>query len=699
MTGENFGLNILDTLQSMPKIGISGIIEIVIISIAVYKIVKLLKNTRAWVITKAVLMILLIYTAALLVGFNVVVSLFQSSVIFIGVGVVVILQPELRKMLEKLGSSGIDFQISKLAHIFRNFNKEVALQKNISDESITEIVKGCCAMSKVKTGVLIVIENNTPLDEFIETGIPVDAKITSQLLINIFEKNTPLHDGAVIIKKDRVESATCYLPLTDNHKIDKSLGTRHRAAIGISEITDSIVVVVSEETGGISVAFRGKLKSNLTRERLTEELKKNQAKYTQRLDKKIKEKNKPDVKIMVGSLIGTVLLWILMMESIDPITYTTIRDVPIQLLNQEITVESDKVYEINDSMYVNVTLKGRKSDLDSIEKSNILTVTADFKDLNMFNSLPLNCSLPGYSDVTYKLSSNSIEINIEDYMTAEFDIQIETEGTVDESKYLASLNAHTRTIVISGAESTINTIGSVVVSPNIQGIDENTTLYVEPIIYDKNGNIIDKSKLSLGVGEIPIDIELYDTKEVRLQLSYKMDDFIYGPIVTGVDCDTKTIFIAGEQEELDKYTSISIEIPLDINPLDISNNQYSKYVSISNMMPDNIYVCDQSGRIAITVEFTDFYAGALALNVSDITPINVESEDYIVELIGDSKQLVIVDPASTNFSLDNLNTVVDLAGLGVGEHTLDITFENLPETASIYGDISIKVVVSSKENT
>ena len=128
-----------------------------------------------------------------------------------------------------------------------------------SDKTINEIVRACVEMGKVKTGALIVIEQNQSLEEYDRTGIEVDATVTSQLLINIFEKNTPLHDGAVIISGNRVRSATCYLPLSDNMNLPKHLGTRHRAGVGISETTDSLTVIVSEETGAISVAYKGKL--------------------------------------------------------------------------------------------------------------------------------------------------------------------------------------------------------------------------------------------------------------------------------------------------------------------------------------------------------------------------------------------------------------------------------------------------------
>ena len=141
-----------------------------------------------------------------------------------------------------------------------------------SEKTINEIAKACYEMGKVKTGALIVIERDVMLNEYIRTGIPLDSLVSSQLLINIFEHNTPLHDGAVIIHNNRIVSATCYLPLSDSVEIGKEMGTRHRAAVGISEVSDSITVIVSEETGGISIARDGKIIRHLDPQRLRDEL-------------------------------------------------------------------------------------------------------------------------------------------------------------------------------------------------------------------------------------------------------------------------------------------------------------------------------------------------------------------------------------------------------------------------------------------
>ena len=207
-------------------------------------------------------------------GFFLLAYLFQMNTILwladktINVGiiaVVIIFQPELRRALEQLGRNKV------LGFLVSDNGKMV--ENKFSDKTMNEIVKACFEMSKVKTGALIVIERKTPLAEFERTGIVVDGVVTSQLLLNIFEHNTPLHDGAVVVRGNRIVAATCYLPLSDNMTISKDLGTRHRAGVGVSEVSDSITIIVSEETGNVSVAFDGGLKRGMDPDTLREELK------------------------------------------------------------------------------------------------------------------------------------------------------------------------------------------------------------------------------------------------------------------------------------------------------------------------------------------------------------------------------------------------------------------------------------------
>ena len=240
----------------IPSVGIVDVLEIAIISFVFYHILVWMRSTRAWSLMKGIVSIILMFVVAVLFDMNTIIWIAQN-VVYIGVvAVIVVLQPELRKALEALGKK--NFIAAFLPVDFGRTDEGL-----FSDETIREITRACIEMSKVKTGALIVVAQNDNLSEYENTGIEVDGVVSSQLLINIFEHNTPLHDGAVIIKGNRILSATCYLPLSDNMGLSKDLGTRHRAGVGISEATDALTLIVSEETGKISIAYKGELKRGL----------------------------------------------------------------------------------------------------------------------------------------------------------------------------------------------------------------------------------------------------------------------------------------------------------------------------------------------------------------------------------------------------------------------------------------------------
>lgn len=237
----------------IPKmITFTNIVEILLLSFLIYKILCWVQNTRAWVLLRGGLFIIGFYVLASLLHFNTITWIINQMGLIAVVALLIIFQPELRKALEQLGSQNI------LMGLF--ISDEVRTPEGYTDKTVNEIVRAAYEMGKVKTGALIVIERDMPLNEIERTGIEVDGLVTSQLLINIFEHNTPLHDGAVVIRGNRITAATCYLPLSENLSISKDLGTRHRAALGISESSDSLTVVVSEETGRVSLAQGGELK-------------------------------------------------------------------------------------------------------------------------------------------------------------------------------------------------------------------------------------------------------------------------------------------------------------------------------------------------------------------------------------------------------------------------------------------------------
>ena len=250
---------------SIPQMSITDILDILIVSVLIYEIARWIKNTRAWTLLKGIMLLVFVAMAAYVFQLHTISWLINNTM---GVGVtaaIIVFQPELRNALEQLGRKN---------PIVNLFSSDESRDEKIgyTDRTIQEIVRATIEMSKVKTGALIVLEREVPLGEYERTGIPVDAKMSSQLLINIFEHNTPLHDGAVIVRSNRIVSATCYLPLSDSLEIGKELGTRHRAAVGISEVSVSVTIVVSEETGGISIAQGGRIYRGLTPQQLRDRL-------------------------------------------------------------------------------------------------------------------------------------------------------------------------------------------------------------------------------------------------------------------------------------------------------------------------------------------------------------------------------------------------------------------------------------------
>jgi len=247
-----------------PRPSITDIVEIIILAVAIYYIIGWFQTTRAWTLVKGIVVLLLFMAVASLLQFNTLIWIFKHTISVGVIAVIIIFQPEFRKVLESIGRKRF------LASLFSS--DEEKTNHRMDKRMLNEIARATYAMSEVKTGALIVIEQDVQLGDYERTGIALDSIVSSQLLINIFEHNTPLHDGAVLIRNDRIVSATCYLPLSDNPNINKALGTRHRAGIGVSEVSDSITIIVSEETGAVSIAHNGEIIRKVSREQFVSKI-------------------------------------------------------------------------------------------------------------------------------------------------------------------------------------------------------------------------------------------------------------------------------------------------------------------------------------------------------------------------------------------------------------------------------------------
>lgn len=234
-------------------------VDIIVVTFVVYQLLLLVRKTRAEQVLKGVIFLLFVYGVSLLLRLNTIEWVIRSAVQIGVIALLIVFQPELRKVLEQLGRGG---QLWGKVAFWR--------EKGRAEQIVSALTRAMLALSKEKTGALIVLEATTGINDIIGTGVALDGLVTAELLVNIFEPNTPLHDGAVIIQGDRVAAAGCFLPLTENPNLSKQLGTRHRAALGLSEQSDALAFVVSEETGVISMAKDGKLTRYLGEKGLTE---------------------------------------------------------------------------------------------------------------------------------------------------------------------------------------------------------------------------------------------------------------------------------------------------------------------------------------------------------------------------------------------------------------------------------------------
>ncbi|MCF6412075.1 diadenylate cyclase CdaA [Pseudalkalibacillus salsuginis] len=243
----DFDFNILNYLND--------IIDILLVTYVIYKLIMLIKGTKAIQLLKGITVIIAVWFFSGIFKLNTLYFLMNQTLLYGFLAIIIIFQPELRRALEQLGRG-------------RFFSRGMIAEEEEKRNTIEAMLKATNYMAKRRIGALITIERETGLDDYVETGIPINANLSSELLINIFIPNTPLHDGAVIINDNQILAAASYLPLSESPFISKELGTRHRAALGISEVTDSLTLVVSEETGNVSLTKNGELYRNLDEDML-----------------------------------------------------------------------------------------------------------------------------------------------------------------------------------------------------------------------------------------------------------------------------------------------------------------------------------------------------------------------------------------------------------------------------------------------
>lgn len=685
--------NLLQNLE-IPKIGFLDIIELIILITVIYKIISSIKDTRAWIILKGVFILLGCYFISYLCSFNVIMTIFHGLVSIIAIVIVIMFQGELKKILENIGTK--DF--FSFNNIFRK-QKKIIEKKYISDKTIESIVTACKEMGKVKTGALIVIKKDVPLNEYISTGIDIDANISSQMLMQIFEHNTPLHDGAVIIENNKIASATCYLPLSENPKISKDLGTRHRAGIGISEVSDCLSIMVSEETGAISIAENGNLMHRVSEKSLEKRLidfqstkiKKANAKDELEQTKLKLIRNK---KYKILSIIVGLLLWLVIANTTDPITIKTINQIKVNVINEETLIDVDQTYSIVSGKTANIVVKGRRSVLDNITPENF-TAEADLSQLSIVNSVPIN--IHTNKDIEIIENNNTLTVKLEELSTIECDVEVITEGTVKDNLYIQSIDVVPGKITITGPVSLLNTIGKVVVNSDCSDAYNGYSQELNPEIFDKNGSKIDTTNLTISSEKIKIVYNIFNTKTVDLKINLKNVLFENGEIIE-YSTEPSTIRIAGKDEVLSEIKTLELDVDIDINNNSKTSNMI-KTIDIKNYLTDKkLYIKEEDTFVNINFTYERYIEKEIIISTSSLTIKNKNNDKYnynfqdntiVIKLYGLAEKI-------NNIDTDYLRPYIDVKDIKEGITTLKVNFENTSNVKKIT-ESQVKINIEKKE--
>lgn len=651
---ENIFIKIPYLKTFIPKIGMTDIIEMLILVFVFYKILKTIKNTRAWVFLQGMMVLLFAYAASEMLQLHVIKAIFEGLFGTALVLVIIVFQQEIRKMIAELGSKG--------KGIFNRTRKKDKYKKRISDEAIEEIIEAVKDMSAVKTGALILIQKDIPLKEYSDTGIYVNADISSQMLVQIFEKNTPLHDGAVIINNGRIESATCYLPLSNSSDISKDLGTRHRAGIGVSEVSDTLVIIVSEETGKISTVKGGHISHGINAEKLREELKAIQNTEIEIAPKMDFWKNG---KLKFMAAVGTIVLWTVLMNNINPMTSVLIQDVPVTLLNTRTITDEGMSYHVTSGSNIDVEVSGRRSVVDNITKDD-LAAYADMSKLSITNAaeIRVNCKVNG---VTASSKETMMSIAVEDTKELDYDIKVKTVGEVASGNYINAITPEHKSLKIKGPVTMVNVIGDVVAEYDISSAKDGDVLVTDIVIYDKNGMVMDTKDLQLGFDSVSATVSMYETKTVPLTVSVMgiSDD---GEI-TSYTYDKNDIIIAADELTLEATKGVFMEVPVSIDS-SVDSSEFVKVVNMADFLPKNVFLAEKENKLAINVSYEKY----IEKNI-----------DVKIEMINKSRKLEYsAEPLSvrvrgTKEDIDTLEVtgIIDVNGLEAGVYPVDVFIDNV----------------------
>lgn len=685
--------NFFETLKwsMMINVTIIDYIQMFILTGIIFYLFKTLYKTRAWVLIKGLITIGIIYVIICVTNMTVLRSVMEKLFSVAAIAIVIMFQPDLQKLVEKVGTKNV-------MNTFGNIIKKHPVTDTwLTDDQIDEIASACQDMGKVKTGALIVMEREIPLKEFIHSGISLKADISSQLLINIFEKNTPLHDGAVIIRNHWIQSATCYLPLSNNSEIDKHLGTRHRAAIGASENTDCVVIVVSEETGKISICEDGKIHHDLNKQQLISMLRKMSVKTTELTT--VKEKKPVPLSVQILSPILGVLTCLFMINNSDPVGYRTFRDVSVELLNPTALSDINQSYTIESGDVITVTVKGHRSDLDRLSPSDIIA-TADLEEMSLTYAVPVSVTVSDNvaGRIEIQPEVHTLKLALENLTQVEIPIELNIVGA-NVNKLMTVSVVGQKTIKVTGAESVVKTLDKAVVSVDITDKMEDFSETISATIYDKNGALVPQTKLKLN-NQVEIVGVAHMTKVIPVKVSLIEQstdaDFYYELIDCQLQSDTVTV--AAPKDMIDTIQELELIIVPDDNAEVLSTLMFK----LKNYLPEGIVLGpDQEEEFSVAVNMIKYQKVVLPVTEEDISitgTLGNNFEAHITEVDGELVFFVNTSLiAATDISIDMLKPYIVITNANaLGSYTAELKTENL-DGVSIKSRVTVKYEIVKKE--
>lgn len=618
-------------------------------------------------------------------------SLMEGLFSVLLIAIIIMFQPDLQRLIENMGTKNVANTVSQF------FKKQHVQDAWLTKEQIEEIAVACEDMSKVKTGALIVIERNIPLKEYIRSGITLKAEISSQLLINIFEKNTPLHDGAVIIRNNWIQSATCYLPLTNSTTVDKHLGTRHRAALGASESTDCIVIVVSEETGAMSVCESGKIHRNVDKTQMIKLLSELTEKKSE-LVTKTNKKTLPWPVKLIAPVVG-VLSCIMMINNNDPVIQRTFNNIPVHLVNEDALSNINQSYTVESGDSISVVVKGHRTVLDGMLDSDIYA-TADLEEMSLTYAVPVNIQLSeNYTEkVEIQPAIHTLKLALEDLTQIELPIEINVVGA-NVNKLMTVETVNAPTLQVTGAESVIKTLDKAVVSVDITEKTTDFTETVSATIYDKNGALVPMTKLKLN-NQIDIKGIAHKIKDVPLKVSLveqdKVNDYYYE--LNSCELETNTVKIAATAEVIDTVETIN----LTINPDDNAEVVSTLVFKLKNYLPEGVVLApEQEEEISVSVNITRYQKVVLPLTNEDILISGTYPDDYEAQITAINGQLTFFvntsKIAASDVSLSMLNPYILVNNIKTpGQYTAELKTDRV-DGISIESSVVVTYEIIEKE--